>query len=71
MASTCDAIAPAIREVVALGLVVVTEQGCVGNSEFRKASKYRLTYIHTKAANPAAVLSWLSPRIGFFVGTLG
>jgi hypothetical protein len=50
----CHAIAPAIREVVALGLVVVTEQGCGGDSEFRKASKYRLTYIHTKAANPAA-----------------
>jgi hypothetical protein len=33
---------------------VVSEQGYGGNSEFRKASKYRLTYIHTKAANPAA-----------------
>jgi hypothetical protein len=28
--------------------------GLCRNAEFRKASKYRLTYIHTKAANPAA-----------------
>jgi hypothetical protein len=43
-----DAIAPALREVTALGLLVVTEQGRGGNSEFHKASKYRLTYICTK-----------------------
>jgi hypothetical protein len=47
------AISPAIREVTALGLVVVTEQGRGGNAEFRKPSNYRLTYINTKAANPA------------------
>jgi hypothetical protein len=46
-----NAVAPAIREVVALGLVVVTEQGNGGNAEFRKPSKYRLTYICTKATN--------------------
>jgi hypothetical protein len=49
-----NSVASAIRECVALGLVVVTEQGYGGNSEFRKASKYRLTYIPTRAANPAA-----------------
>lgn len=48
-----NAVAPALREVVALGLVVVTEQGSGGNSEFRKASIYGLTYICTKANRAA------------------
>lgn len=39
-------IAPAIRECEALGFVEVVERGRAGNSEFRKASVYRLTYIH-------------------------
>lgn len=37
-------IAPAIREVVALGFLKVTKQGRAGNAEFREPSQYRLTY---------------------------
>jgi hypothetical protein len=39
-------IAPAIRECEALGFIEIVERGRAGNSEFRKASVYRLTYIH-------------------------
>ena len=39
------AIAPAIREAVALGFVEVTVRGRAGNAEFRAPSKYRLTYL--------------------------
>lgn len=42
------AIAPAIREVVALGFVEVTERGRAGNAEWRRPSIYRLTYRPTK-----------------------
>jgi hypothetical protein len=49
-----NSVASAIREAVALGLVVVSEQGRGGNAEFRSPNKYRLTYICTEAANPAA-----------------
>ncbi len=40
------AIAPAIREVVALGFVEITRQGCAGNAEFHQPTLYRLTYRH-------------------------
>jgi hypothetical protein len=46
------AVAPAIREGVALGFLEVTEQGKAGNREFRKPSLYRLTYRHTDRENP-------------------
>ena len=46
------AIAPAIREAVALGLVEVTEQGRAGNAEFRSPSLYRLTFRHTERSEP-------------------
>jgi hypothetical protein len=39
-----QAIAPAIREVVALGFCEVTERGRAGNAEYRTPSRYRLTY---------------------------
>lgn len=39
------AIAPAIRECVALGFLEVTERGRSGNGDFRKPNKFRLTYI--------------------------
>jgi hypothetical protein len=39
-----NSIAPALREVVALGFVEITEQGRGGNAAYRKASKFRLTY---------------------------
>jgi len=37
-------IAPAVRELVALGLVEITRRGCGGNAEFRQPNLYRLTY---------------------------
>jgi hypothetical protein len=39
------AIAPAIRECVALGFLEITQRGRSGNGEFRSANKFRLTYI--------------------------
>jgi hypothetical protein len=41
-------IAPAIRELVALGFVEITEAGRAGNAEYRKANYFRLTYLNTK-----------------------
>jgi hypothetical protein len=40
------AIAPAIRELVALGFVEVTRQGCAGNAGCRQPTLFRLTYRH-------------------------
>jgi hypothetical protein len=40
------AIAPAIRETVALGFVEITRQGCAGNAGYRQPTLYRLTYRH-------------------------
>jgi hypothetical protein len=40
------AIAPAIRELVALGFVEITRKGCAGNAGFRQPALYRLTYRH-------------------------
>lgn len=41
-----DAIAPAIRELVALGFVEITRKGCAGNAGYRQPTLYRLTYRH-------------------------
>jgi hypothetical protein len=46
------AIAPAIREAVALGFVEITEQGKAGNADFRAPNKFRLTYKQTDKTNP-------------------
>lgn len=46
------AIAPAIREAVALGFLEVTEAGRAGNAEWRKPNLFRLTYRHTDEADP-------------------
>jgi hypothetical protein len=40
------AIAPAIRELVALGFVEITQQGCAGNAGYRQPTLYRLTFRH-------------------------
>jgi hypothetical protein len=40
------AIAPAIRELVALGFIEITRRGCAGNEGFRQPALYRLTYRH-------------------------
>lgn len=42
-------VAPAIRRLVALGFVEVTERGVAGNREFRRPNRYRLTFRHTTA----------------------
>jgi hypothetical protein len=41
-------IAPALRELVALGFVEVMRKGCAGNAEFRQPTLYRLTYRNAK-----------------------
>ncbi len=40
------AVAPAIRELVALGFVEITQRGCAGNANFRQPTRYRLTFRH-------------------------
>jgi hypothetical protein len=47
-----EAIAPAMRECVALGFLEITEQGHAGNAEFRSPNKFRLTYIHASGLGP-------------------
>ena len=42
-------VAPAIRELVALGFVEVTEKGCGGNQDEKRANRFRLTYVNTKS----------------------
>lgn len=46
------AIAPAVREVVALGFVEITQEGRAGNAEWRRPNFFRLTYRHTEKAEP-------------------
>lgn len=46
------AIAPAIREAVALGFLEITEAGRAGNADFRKPNLFRLTYRHLSRADP-------------------
>ena len=46
------AIAPAIREVEALGFVEISQRGRAGNAEFRSPSLYRLTYRHSGRNGP-------------------
>jgi hypothetical protein len=47
-----DAIAPAIREVVALGFVEITKIGRAGNAEFRSPNIFRLTFRPTDFEDP-------------------
>ena len=42
------AIGPAIRKCVALGFLQITEQGRSGNGDFRKANKFRITYLQRR-----------------------
>jgi hypothetical protein len=46
------AIAPAIRELVALGFIEVTEHGRAGNADWRSPNRFRITYKATKDADP-------------------
>jgi hypothetical protein len=45
-------IAPAMRECVALGFLVITEEGRAGNSEFARPNLFRMTFRHTTSENP-------------------
>lgn len=47
-----EAVAPSLREVVALGFLEIMKQGRGGNAEHREATRYRLTYKHTDRENP-------------------
>ncbi len=46
------AVGPAIRELVALGFVEVTERGGAGNSVYRRPNLFRLCYRHSDFAPP-------------------
>jgi hypothetical protein len=46
------AIAPAIREVEALGFAQITKRGRAGNAEWRSPNMFRLTYMYTKDISP-------------------
>ena len=46
------AIAPALREVDALGFIEITERGRAGNAEYRSPNKIRITYRHLDKAKP-------------------
>jgi hypothetical protein len=43
-----NAVAPAIREAEALGFICITERGRGGNSEYREANKFFLTFAHSR-----------------------
>ena len=43
-ASNHNQIAPAIRELVALGFIQVTHKGCAGNAKYRQPTLFLLTY---------------------------
>lgn len=46
------AIAPAIREIVALGFAEITQEGRAGNGEWRRPNSFRLTYRPTELTEP-------------------
>ena len=46
------AIAPALRELEALGFLEITEQGRAGNAEWRRPNKFRLTFAYGDRGNP-------------------
>jgi hypothetical protein len=46
------AIAPAIRELEALGFIEIMQRGRAGNAEFRSPSLYRITYRHCGRNGP-------------------
>jgi hypothetical protein len=47
------AIAPAIRECVALGFIELSQRGSGGNAEFRSPNYFRLTYKHSGSEPPS------------------
>ncbi len=56
-------ITSALEQLEAVGFLRVMERGRGGNSEYRKASKYRLTYLATNDAEPTDDwLKWSPPQ---------
>ena len=51
-------IAPAIRELGALGFIEVTRRGCAGNADCRQPSLYRLTYRNAKGEAGDGTHEW-------------
>jgi hypothetical protein len=53
-----DAVAPALRELEALGLIEITERGCAGNAGYRRPSHYRLTYRDSEGVRGDGTHDW-------------
>jgi hypothetical protein len=53
-----SAIAPAIREVAALGFIRVTQEGIASNKEFRIPNMFALTHLPTEKGQVAATDDW-------------
>ncbi|MBR0697743.1 hypothetical protein [Bradyrhizobium lablabi] len=53
-----QAIAPAIREAVALGLLEITREGRAGNAEWRQPNLFRLTYRHSDGERGYGTNEW-------------
>ena len=56
------AVAPAVRELEALGFIRVTERGRAGNAEFRSPNKFAMTYRRRKTPQTPTTGS-TSPRL--------
>ena len=54
-----DAIYPALQEVVALGFVEITERGVAGGPEYRKATKFGITYRHADGVRGDGSHEWM------------
>jgi phytoene dehydrogenase-like protein len=52
------AIRPGIRELLAFGIIVITESGRAGNAEFRKPNFFRLTYRHVEGVAGDGTHEW-------------
>jgi hypothetical protein len=52
------AVAPAIREAVALGFLEITQQGRAGNADWRKPNLFRLTYRPAKGVYGDGTHEW-------------
>jgi hypothetical protein len=57
------AIAPAIRELCALGFIEVTEPGRAGNAEWRRPNLFRLTYYPVGNAKPTNEWHGIKTRV--------
>lgn len=53
-----NAIAPAIREVAALGFIRITQYGIASNAEFRIPNKFALTHLPTANGQVAPTNDW-------------